>query len=208
MTENYQKQYQHLKQVLVQWTKETPKTAAFIYCCILAGLSVLIFDNHTVHQTAQSKVLNLIIDINPSGYWFLILGMAWLYMMMKAGSAINERGFNFYVAQSKKIAFMGLSLILTGVVVGILALLTRKMFPSFSVASIWSMALSCYFCYPRTKKPFFVFAGIVSLALPLNHECMVSAAIMGTYFGIVMAYATRWLVNENHENSAPLIARH
>lgn len=208
MIEKYQENYQHLKKVLIQWTKDTPKTAAFIYCCILAGLSVLIFDNHTVHQTAQSKVLNLFVDINPSGYWFLILGVAWLFTMMKAGNAIDEKGFNFYLAQSKKVAFMGLSLALTGIVVGILALLTRKMFPSFGVASAWSMAMSYYFCYPQTKKPFCVFAAIVSLALPLSHECMVSAAIMGTYFGIVMAYATRWLVNENKENSSPLIARH
>lgn len=231
--ENFGPKLKQAKEVIVQFTKEQPKTAAFIYVCIFSAFSIRFLDKAFALATLKNNsegIWHAIETFNPSGWWFLILIFLWLVYMAIAGLSLTTDAFEKNLVKARMILFILLSLSLSSLVTILLNIfvgrytpefmesmhlygfsafrfrLSESSFPSFGVQSIWAVMLAVGFYMPRFKKLFIAIASIASLSLIFTAKCFISDAVMGAYIGIMMYHAAHWMFAENRENR-PLITR-
>lgn len=229
---NLQPRLRRVKAIIVEFTKRQPKTAFFIYVCLFCAFSIGFLDKPIALnglKTSQSGLLFNLAELNPAGWWFLILIALWLVYMAVAGLSLTTEVFEKNMVKARAVLFILLSLSLSSLVTLILNVLTGRYtpefmdtmnlygfsamrfrvsetsFPCFDAQSIWVVAMAAGLYLPRVKRWLYGIAGIVTLSLVLSAHCFLSDAVMGTYIGIVMYYAAMWIVSENREN-IPLIS--
>lgn len=218
--------------ILVVFTKEQPKTAAFIYVCLFCTFSINFLDKpFAVEQLngADGGILQKIAEYNPSGWWFAILIFLWLVYMAVAGLSLTTETFEKNLIKARHIAFVLLALSVSSLVTLFLNILVGRYtpesldtmnlygfsafrfrvsetsFPCFGTQSIWVVAMAAGSLVPLWAKRIFQgIAVIITLALILTANCFISDAVMGAYIGIMMYYVAKWIVSENREN-IPLI---
>lgn len=218
--------------IIIVFTKEQPKTAAFIYVCIFCAFSINFLDKPFALEQldgADGGILQTISEYNPSGWWFVILIFLWLVYMAVAGLSLTTEAFEKNLIKARHIAFVLLTLSISSLVTLFLNILVGRYtpenldtmhlygfsafrfrlsetsFPSFGIQSIWAVAMAAGSLVPLWAKRLFLgIAAIVTLSLILTAGCFISDAVMGTYIGIMMYYVARWIVSENREN-IPLI---
>ena len=220
------------KEILVVFTKEQPKTAAFIYVCLFCAFSIGWLDEPcalTALKTSEKNLLSLLAQINPSGWWFFILIALWLIYMASAGLSLTTEVFEKHLMKARAVLFILLTLSLSSVVTLFLNVLTGRYtpefletmsisgfsalrfrvsetsFPSFDVQSAWAVAMASAVYLPRFKRWLFGGASVISIALVATAHCFISDAVMGAYIGIMMYFVAKWIVSEDRENF-PLIS--
>lgn len=219
-------------EILVSFTKSQPKTAAFIYVCLFCAFSIGFWDRPFAAyrlNVSPCGFWKIAAALNPSGWWFLILGVLWLVYMAVAGLSLTTEVFERNLVKARAVLFVLLTLALSSLVTLFLNVLTGRYipefldsmrlygfsamrfrvsetsFPSFDVQSVWAVAVASASFLPRAKKALFGAAGVITLAVVLTARCFISDAVMGAYIGIIMYYAASWIVSENRENF-PLIS--
>lgn len=220
------------KEILVSFTKRQPKTAAFIYVCLFCSFSIGFLDKPFALSRLKdpgSGFWQILVGLNPSGWWFLILIALWLAFMCIAGLSLTTEVFEKNMTKARAVLFILTALSLSSLVTFLLNILTGRYipeflesmnlygfssmrfrlsetsFPDFGVQSIWVVAIAARTYLPRVRKVFYCFAGLVTLASVLTARCFISDAVMGVYIGVVMYCAAKWIVSENRENF-PLIS--
>lgn len=221
-----------VKEMIVSFTVKQPKTAAFIYVCLFCSFSIGCLDKPFAASRLIAPAdgfWHYVAELNPAGWWFLIFMLLWLIYMAVAGLSLTTDVFEKNLIKARAVLFILLALSLSSFVTLFLNILTGRYppefldtmnlygfsamrfrvsetsFPSFDVQSIWIVAMAAGSYLPRVKRWFFLIAGIITLSQILTAACFISDAVMGTYIGIIMYYATKWIVSENRENS-PLIS--
>ncbi|MBR1778186.1 MAG: phosphatase PAP2 family protein [Alphaproteobacteria bacterium] len=221
-----------IKEVIVDFTKQQPKTACFIYVCLFCAFSIVFLDEPcclSALKTSHHSMLFLLTKINPAGWWFLILIALWLTCMAVAGLSLTTDVFEKNMVKARAVLFVLLALSLSSLATLFLNILTGRYtpefldtmhlygfsamrfrvsetsFPSFDVQSIWAVAMAAGVYFPRAKRWFCGVAGVITVALVWTAQCFISDAVMGMYIGIIMYYAAAWIVSENRENF-PLIS--
>lgn len=229
---NLQPKLVRAKEIMVAFTKQQPKTASFIYVCLFCAFSIGFLDKPfalSVLTSSRNGFFYRLAELNPGGWWFLILIMLWLIYMAIAGLSLTTEVFEKNIIKARAVLFILLALSLSSLITLVLNILTGRYtpefletmnlygfsamrfrvsetsFPSFDVQSIWVMAMAAGVYLPHIKKWFFCIAGIMTLAAVLSARCFISDAVMGTYIGIIMYYAAAWIVSENRENF-PLVS--
>lgn len=231
----WQNLYPRLKKaagILIVFTKEQPKTAAFIYVCLFCAFSINFLDRPFAAEQlngADGGILQAISEYNPSGWWFVILIFLWLVYMAIAGLSLTTEAFEKNLIKARHIAFVLLTLSISSLVTLFLNILVGRYtpesldtmnlygfsafrfrvsetsFPCFGTQSIWAVAMAAGSLVPLwAKRLFEAVAVIITLALILTANCFISDAVMGAYIGIMMYYVAKWIVSENREN-IPLI---
>ena len=220
------------KEIIVDFTKRQPKTAAFIYVCLFCAFSIGFLDKPialSCLDSHDSGFWGFIAKINPVGWWFLILVILWLVYMAVAGLSLTTEAFEKNMIKAHSVLLILLALSVSSLFTLVLNILlgrytpefletmrvydfsalrfrvSETSFPSFGAQSIWVVAMAFGAFQPRFKKAFRVIAGFVTVALVLSAQCFLSDAVMGTYVGIIMYHATMWGISENRENF-PLIS--
>ena len=220
-------------EIIAAFTKAQPRTAAFIYVCLFAAFSIEFLDiplAKTVLRADPNRFLSFMEDINPSGWWFPILGLVWIFFAVKAGLSLTTDAFEKNLTKARSIAFVLLALSLSSLVTIFFNILigrytpyflgkmnltgfslfrfriSETSFPSFGVQSAWAIAVAFAFYYPKLKKLFYALAAVETLVLPLTAICFLSDAAIGAYIGIMMFFVARWVVSEGRENT-PLFSR-
>ena len=218
--------------IVVSFTKQQPKTAAFIYVCLFCAFSIGFLDEPFARYRLKSSVAGFwkfAADIAPSGWWFLILITLWLIYMAVAGLSLTTDVFERNLVKARAVLFILLTLSLSSLVTLFLNVLTGRYipefldsmqlygfsamrfrvsetsFPSFDVQSVWAVAVAASRFLPRAKKALLGVACVITAASILTARCFISDAVMGTFIGIVMYYAASWIVSEKRENF-PLIS--
>lgn len=220
------------KEIIAVFTKEQPKTAAFIYVCLFCAFSINFLDKPFALSCMKDKTggfFRMLAEINPSGWWFLILIALWLFYMAVAGLSLSTEVFEKNLQKAHAVLFVLLTLSLSSLVtlaVNILAgrytpefldtmrlygfsafrfRVTETSFPSFGVQSAWAVVTATAYFLPKARKLLYALAALVTLSVVLTAECFISDAVMGAFIGIMMYHAARWIVSENREN-IPLIS--
>ena len=220
------------QKIIVDFTKQQPKTAFFVYACLFCSFSIAFLDEPFALSRLASKnqrFFSYIVDLNPSGWWFLFLTVLWLTYMAIAGLSLTTEVFEKNLMKARAVLFILLALSLSSLTTLILNILVGRYtpefmdtmnlygfsamrfrvsetsFPSFDVQSAWVVALAAGFYFPRFKRWFYFIAGMITLSVVLTAQCFISDAVMGMYIGIIMYYAAVWIVSEKRENF-PLIS--
>lgn len=215
------------------FTKEQPRTAAFIYVCLFCSFSIAFLDAplaDAVLNRDRNRFLLILEDINPSGWWFLILSAVWLFFTVKAGLSLTTESFERSLANARMTAFILLTVAVSSAVTIFLNILIGRYtpyfmikmditgfspfrfrlseisFPSFGAQSIWAVACAAGHVLPKLKKAFYAAACVESAALPLTGMCFLSDAVFGAYIGVVMFSVARWIVSEERGND-PIFTR-
>ena len=229
---NFRTRLLRIKENIVAFTKQYPKTAAFIYVCLFCAFSIGFLDKPFALYCLKAPdggFWNLLAGLNPSGWWFLILAALWLVYMTTAGLSLTTEVFEKNLMKARAVLLTAFALSLSSLVTLLLNIFTGRYipefldtmklygfsamrfrvsetsFPSFDVQSIWIVAVAAAFYLPRAKRWLYFTAGMITLATVLTARCFISDAVMGTYIGIVMYSAAAWIVSENRENF-PLIS--
>lgn len=220
------------REVIAAFTKEQPKTAAFIYVCLFCAFSINFLDKPFALSCLNDNkegVFYALAEINPSGWWFLILIALWLVYMAVAGLSLTTEVFEKNLQKAHAVLFILLTLSLSSLVTLVINVLagrytpefldtmhlygfsafrfrvTETSFPSFSVQSLWAVAMASAYFLPKIRKLLYALAGLVTLSVVLTAECFISDAVMGAFIGIMMYHAAQWIVSENRDN-IPLIS--
>ena len=220
------------KEIMFSFTKEQPKTAAFIYVCLFCAFSIGFLDKPlALSCLSENKegFLYYLANINPSGWWFLILAALWLFYMAVAGLSLTTDVFEKNLQKAHGILFVLLALSLSSLVTLIMNILagrytpefldtmnlygfsafrfrvTETSFPSFSVQSLWAVVMAAAYFLPKIRRLLYALAGLITLSVVLTAECFLSDAVMGAFIGIMMYHTARWIVSENRENM-PIIS--
>ena len=220
------------KNIIIVFTKEQPKTAAFIYVCLFCAFSISCLDKPLALSCLsgnQQGIFYHLAEINPSGWWFLILIALWLFYMAVAGLSLSTEVFEKNLQKAHALLFVLLTLSLSSLVTLILNILTGRYtpefldtmhlygfsafrfriteisFPSFAVQSLWAVVMSSAYFLPKIRKLLYTLACLITFCIILTAQCFLSDAVMGAYIGIMMYYAAQWIVSENRENM-PLIS--
>ena len=220
------------KEVVVDFTKRQPKTAAFIYVCLFCAFSIEWLDKPialSCLKANESGVWKILTTLNPGGWWFLILVVLWLVYMAVAGLSLTTEAFEKNMVKARSVLLVLTALSISSLLTLIVNVLcgrytpefldtmhlygfsafrfrvSETSFPCFGAQSIWIVAMSAGAFLPRFKRLFYCVAGVISVALVLSADCFLSDAVMGTYIGVIMFYAASWIVSENRENF-PLIS--
>ena len=70
-----------LKERIAFYTKTEPQTAAFVYVCLFCAFSIEFLDKTLALfflKHSFFKIFRAVAAVNPSGWWFVILGALWL----------------------------------------------------------------------------------------------------------------------------------
>lgn len=220
------------KEITAAFTKEQPKTAAFIYVCLFCAFSINFLDKPFALSCLNDNkegVFYTLAEINPSGWWFLILIALWLIYMAVAGLSLTTEVFEKNLQKAHAVLFILLTLSLSSLVTLIINILagrytpefldtmrlygfsafrfrvTETSFPSFSVQSLWAVIMASAYFLPKISRLMYALAGLITLSVVLTAECFISDAVMGAFIGIMMYHAARWIVSENRDN-IPLIS--
>ncbi len=218
--------------IVVSFTKRQPKTASFIYVCLFCAFSIGFLDEPFARyrlSTPAGGFWNFVAELNPSGWWFLILAVLWLVYMAVAGLSLTTEVFERNLVKARAVLFILLTLSLSSLITLVLNILTGRYipefldsmqlygfsamrfhvsetsFPSFDVQSVWAVAAAASRFFPDAKKILICAAGVITIAFILTARCFISDAVMGAYIGIIMYYAASWIVSEKRENF-PLIS--
>ena len=230
--QNLQPKILRAKEIIFAFTKQQPKTAFFIYVCLFCAFSIGFLDKPlalSVLDSSENGFFHHLAELNPAGWWFLILAALWLMYMAVAGLSLTTEVFEKNLIKARAVLFVLLALSFSSLTTLVLNIMTGRYtpefldtmnlygfsamrfrvsetsFPSFDVQSIWAVAMAAGVYLPRIKKWFCCVAGIMTLAAVLSAHCFISDAVMGVYVGIVMSYAAAWIVSENRENF-PLVS--
>lgn len=220
------------KKIIIDFTKQQPKTACFIYVCLFCAFSIGFLDEPFALyalKNSQETFWHFFTDINPAGWWYLILIALWLIYMAIAGLSLTTDVFEKNLIKARAVLFILLALSLSSLATLVLNVLigrytpefldtmhlygfsamrfrvSETSFPSFDAQSAWVVAMAAGAYIPRMKRWFYIIAGVITVALVLTAQCFISDAVMGTYIGIIMYHVSKWVVSENRENS-PLIS--
>ncbi len=220
------------KNILVSFTKEQPKTAAFIYVCLFCAFSINFLDKPfalACLSEPNDGFFAFLANLNPSGWWFLILIALWLIHMAVAGLSLSTEVFEKNLIKAHAVLFVLLTLSLSSLLSLILNILigrytpefldtmhlygfsafrfrvTETSFPYFGVQSLWAVVTASAYFLPKIKLFLYVLASLITLALILTAQCFISDAVMGMYIGIMMFFVAQWIVSENRDN-IPLIS--
>lgn len=220
------------KDIVVSFTKQQPKTAAFIYVCLFCAFSIGYLDEalaRSCFKMHETGFWSFLVKINPAGWWFGIFIALWLFYMASAGLSLTTEAFEKDIVKARSVLVILLALSISSLFTLILNILTGRYspefletmnlygfsafrfrvsetsFPSFDAQSIWVVALASGAFLPRFKLLFRIIAGFITAALALSADCFLSDAVMGTYIGIIFFYAAGWIVSENRENF-PLVS--
>lgn len=220
------------KDILVAFTKEQPKTAAFIYVCLFCAFSINFLDKPFALACLSDQkegFFYLLADLNPSGWWFLILIALWLIYMAVAGLSLTTEVFEKNLLKAHAVLFVLLTLSLSSLLTLILNILvgrytpefldtmhlygfsafrfrvTETSFPYFGVQSLWAVATASAYFLPKIKLFLYALASLITLSVLLTAQCFISDAVMGMYIGIMMFFVAQWIVSENRDN-IPLIS--
>ena len=222
----------YVRDTVWEFTKQQPKTACFIYVCLFCAFSIAFLDEPvalSALKTSRTSLIFYITQLNPAGWWFLILIALWLVYMAVAGLSLTTDDFEKNMVKARAVLFVLLALSLSSLVTWVINILTGRYtpefmdtmnlygfsamrfrvsetsFPSFDVQSIWAVAMAAGTYFPKIRRWFCGIAGVITIALVWTAECFISDAVMGMYIGIIMYYAAKWIVSENRENF-PLIS--
>ena len=229
---NLQPRLLKAKNIIVDFTKQQPKTACFIYVCLFCAFSIGFLDEPFALYALQNTKDGLWLfftGINPAGWWYLILIALWLIYMAIAGLSLTTDVFEKNLVKARTVLFILLALSVSSLITLVLNILigrytpefldtmnlygfsamrfrlSETSFPSFDVQSAWVVAMAAGAYLPKLKRLFYAIAGVITAALVLTAQCFISDAVMGMYIGIIMYYAANWIVSENRENF-PLIS--
>ena len=218
---------------IVNFTKEQPRTAGFIYVCLFCAFFITFLDEPIARARLAHRAESAwttVAALNPSGWWFPILIAVGLAYTIAAGLSLTTEAFERNILKTKKILFVLLSLSMSSLLTVFFNILvgrytpefletmhlygfasfrfrlTETSFPSFGVQSIWAVALAAGGYCPNFKKAFIGVAAVMTAAYPIAADCFVSDAAMGAYIGILMYSAARWVVSKDRENT-PLFTR-
>ncbi len=220
------------KEIIVVFTKEQPKTAAFIYVCLFCAFSINFLDKPFALSCLNDEkegFFYYLAEINPSGWWFLILIALWLVYMAVAGLSLTTEVFEKNLQKAHAVLFVLLTLSLSSLVTLVINILagrytpefldtmhlygfsafrfrvTETSFPSFGVQSLWAVIMASAYFLPQIRKLLYALAGLMTLSVVFTAQCFLSDAVMGAFIGIMMYYAAQWIVSENRDN-IPLIS--
>lgn len=230
--ENLRSRFLQAKKIVVDFTKEQPKTALFIGVCLFCSFSIAFLDEPFAMNrlTASDRsFFACIVKLNPSGWWFLFLTVLWLIYMAVAGLSLTTEAFEKNLIKARAVLFVLLALAVSSFTTLFLNILTGRYspefldtmnlsgfsalrfrvsetsFPSFEVQSAWVVAVAAGSRMPRFKRWLCCFAGIITLSVVLAAECFISDAVMGIYVGVMMYYVAAWIISEKRENT-PLLS--
>lgn len=230
--ENLRPRLIQAKEAVILFTKEQPKTAAFIYVCLFCAFSIGCLDEPCAKaalKMSENSILSLLAGINPAGWWFFILIGLWLFYMAVAGLALTTEDFEKNMIKARSVLFVLLTLSLSSFATLVLNILigrytpefldtmnlsgfsalrfrvSETSFPSFEVQSAWAVAISAAVYLPEFKRWLIGAAAVLSVASIAAAQCFISDAVMGAYIGIMMYFVADWIVSENRENF-PLIS--
>ncbi len=220
------------KDIIVVFTKNQPKTAAFIYVCLFCAFSINFLDKPFALSCLNDEAegfWHTLACINPSGWWFLILIALWLVYMAVAGLSLSTEVFEKNIQKAHAVLFVLLTLSLSSLVTLIINVLvgrytpefldtmhlygfsafrfrvTETSFPCFSVQSLWAVAAAAAYFMPKIRKLLYAAAFLTTVSVVFTAQCFISDAVMGAFIGIMMYHAAQWIVSENREN-IPLIS--
>lgn len=220
------------KEIIVVFTREQPKTAAFIYVCLFCAFSINFLDKPFALSCLNDEkegFFYYLAEINPSGWWFLILIALWLVYMAVAGLSLTTEVFEKNLQKAHAVLFVLLTLSLSSLVTLVINILagrytpefldtmhlygfsafrfrvTETSFPSFGVQSLWAVIMASAYFLPQIRKLLYALAGLMTLSVVFTAQCFLSDAVMGAFIGIMMYYAAQWIVSENRDN-IPLIS--
>lgn len=220
------------KEIIVVFTKEQPKTAAFIYVCLFCAFSINFLDKPFALSCLNDEkegFFYYLAEINPSGWWFLILIALWLVYMAVAGLSLTTEVFEKNLQKAHAVLFVLLTLSLSSLVTLVINILagrytpefldtmhlygfsafrfrvTETSFPSFGIQSLWAVIMASAYFLPQIRKLLYALAGLMTLSVVFTAQCFLSDAVMGAFIGIMMYYAAQWIVSENRDN-IPLIS--
>lgn len=216
---------------LAVFTREQPKTAAFIYVCLFCAFSIRFLDRPFALWRLKNQpnaFFDAVSVLNPSGWWFFILLFLWLFFMAVAGLSLTTDAFEKNLVKARMVAFIFLTLALSSALTLFLSALTGRYapallgenlygfvafrfkaeetsFPSFAVQSIWAVMTAAGSFYPQAARILWGIAAFVTFCVIMAAGCFLSDAVMGAYIGIMMYFTAEWLISRNRENS-PLIS--
>lgn len=218
------------RDIVVRFTLEQPKTAAFMYVCLFCAFSIGFLDEpFALSRLGKEGFAHTLAAFNPSGWWFLILAALWLFYMAVAGLSLTTDVFERNLVKARRVLFVAMTLGLSSVFTLIANILTGRYtpefletmnlygfsalrfnvaetsFPAFGVQSLWAVAAAAASFMPKTAKIFFIAAFIMTVAVVFAAKCFISDAAMGAYIGVIAYYAAVWIKSENRENT-PLIS--
>lgn len=220
------------KEIIVVFTKDQPKTAAFIYVCLFCAFSINFLDKPFALSCLNDETegfFHTLADINPSGWWFLILIALWLIYMAVAGLSLSTEVFEKNIQKAHAVLFVILTLSLSSLVTLVINVLagrytpefldtmhlygfsafrfrvTETSFPSFGVQSLWALATAAAYFMPKIRRLLYTAAFFITLSVVFTAQCFISDAVMGAFIGIMMYHTAQWIVSENREN-IPLIS--
>ncbi len=219
-------------EIVAAFTREQPKTAAFIYVCLFCAFSIGFLDEPFAAarlSAPQQGNLSVLADLNPSGWWFLILAGLWLFYMAVAGLSLTTDVFEKNMVKARAVLFVLLTLTLSSGVTLALNIVAGRYtpefldtmhlygfsafrfrvsetsFPSFAVQSLWAVVVAAASFWPKIRWYLYALAALTTLSTVIAAQCFISDAVMGTYIGVMMYFVARWIVSENREN-IPLIS--
>ena len=180
------------KEIIVVFTKEQPKTAAFIYVCLFCAFSINFLDKPFALSCLNDEkegFFYYLAEINPSGWWFLILIALWLVYMAVAGLSLTTEVFEKNLQKAHAVLFVLLTLSLSSLVTLVINILagrytpefldtmhlygfsafrfrvTETSFPSFGVQSLWAVIMASAYFLPQIRELLYALAGLLTMTV-------------------------------------------
>lgn len=218
------------RDIVAAFTREQPKTAAFMYVCLFGAFSIGFLDKpFALSRLGGDGFFYTLAAFNPSGWWFLILAALWLFYMAVAGLSLTTDVFERNLVKARRVLFVSMTLGLSSVFTLIANILTGRYtpefletmhlygfsalrfnvvetsFPDFGVQSLWAVAAAAASFSPKFAKAIFAAAAVMTVAVVFAAKCFISDAVTGAYVGVIAYYAAAWIKSEKRENT-PLIS--
>lgn len=220
-----------LSERVFYFAKHDPQTTTFVFVCLSCAFAIEFLDKAFALFFLKHEFFDIfraVAILNPSGWWFVILGALWLIATMYAGYSSEPEIFKKLSKKAYYIVFVLMTLTISTVMTVFLNILAGRYgtdallkeglygfsslssgvsFPSWGAQSICAVMLAAGELYPHLRRRFAYIAGGVCLCLMLSGRYFISDVILGAYIGVMAFFIACWLVSETRENEKLLTFR-